>query len=426
MHLSEYQISGYVRHQISPAELLVTDEHLALCQACRERLKVVLQASMGGHLAVTSIFEELTAIGEKLPAHLTYEQMADYLDDQLNEIDLEILNSHLEACHSCLTEINDLQAFGKMLQPQPETLPKRKNQFLPDNLLPDIHPINWWTMLAERWNLSAGKLLIPIIAAAGIATCNIGLYYKNQHLAALPEKQKQAKEITIGRLPQISSAPVNLPSSVPAPKIVGSPVPGAKISANLTVEENIINAALATGKIALPPDIKGLRPASGHLMSGEKEGKSFALNFPLGLVVESTQPQFSWQPLSAAKSYVVTISDADFAEVAHSPALTETSWTPTVALERGKIYQWQVSATTSEGKELTSPLPSAPEAKFKIIDADNLKLLNLARQKYPASHLKLGVIYAHVGLIDKAEQELNLAAPTAKIARQLLHNLDKK
>lgn len=425
MHLSEHQIRGYV-NQVSPAELLVTDEHLALCQACRERLKVVLQASMGGHLAVTSIFEELTAIGETLPAHLSYEQMADYLDDQLNEIDLEILNSHLEACQSCLTEINNLQAFGKMLQPQPETLPKRKNQFLPDNLLPDIQPINWWMMIADRWNLSAGKLLIPIVAAAGIATCNIGLYYKNQRLAALPDQEKQAKEIVISSPPQISSEPVKSTLPVPSPKIVSKQIPDAKIPANLTVEERIINTALATGKIALPPDIKGLRPASGYLMSGEKEGKSFALNFPMGLVVESTQPQFSWKTLPAAKSYVVTISDANFAEVAHSPALTETSWTPTVALERGKIYQWQVSVTTSEGKEITAPLPSAPEAKFKIIDTDNLKLLNLARQKYPASHLKLGVIYAHVGLLDKAEQELNLAAPTAKIAHQLLHNLDKK
>ena len=425
MHLSEHQIRGYV-NQVSPAELLVTDEHLALCQACRERLKVVLQASMGGHLAVTSIFEELTAIGETLPAHLSYEQMADYLDDQLNEIDLEILNSHLEACQSCLTEINNLQAFGKMLQPQPETLPKRKNQFLPDNLLPDIQPINWWMMIADRWNLSAGKLLIPIVAAAGIATCNIGLYYKNQRLAALPDQEKQAKEIVISSPPQISSEPVNSTLPVPSPKIVSKQIPDAKIPANLTVEERIINTALATGKIALPPDIKGLRPASGYLMSGEKEGKSFALNFPMGLVVESTQPQFSWKTLPAAKSYVVTISDANFAEVAHSPALTETSWTPTVALERGKIYQWQVNVTTSEGKEITAPLPSAPEAKFKIIDTDNLKLLNLARQKYPASHLKLGVIYAHVGLLDKAEQELNLAAPTAKIAHQLLHNLDKK
>ena len=425
MHLSEHQIRGYV-NQVSPAELLVTDEHLALCQACRERLKVVLQASMGGHLAVTSIFEELTAIGETLPAHLSYEQMADYLDDQLNEIDLEILNSHLEACQSCLTEINNLQAFGKMLQPQPETLPKRKNQFLPDNLLPDIQPINWWMMIADRWNLSAGKLLIPIVAAAGIATCNIGLYYKNQRLAALPDQEKQAKEIVISSPPQISSEPVKSTLPVPSPKIVSKQIPDAKIPANLPVEERIINTALATGKIALPPDIKGLRPASGYLMSGEKEGKSFALNFPMGLVVESTQPQFSWKTLPAAKSYVVTISDANFAEVAHSPALTETSWTPTVALERGKIYQWQVNVTTSEGKEITAPLPSAPEAKFKIIDTDNLKLLNLARQKYPASHLKLGVIYAHVGLLDKAEQELNLAAPTAKIARQLLHNLDKK
>jgi hypothetical protein len=42
-----------------------------------------------------------------------------------------------------------------------------------------------------------------------------------------------------------------------------------------------------------------------------------------------------------ATSYVVSVFDARYQEVARSPALTGTEWQPPTSLKRGESYSWQ-------------------------------------------------------------------------------------
>jgi len=103
-----------------------------------------------------------------------------------------------------------------------------------------------------------------------------------------------------------------------------------------------------------------------------------------------------------------------------SPPLNALSWTTT--LPRGKVYSWQVKATT-DAETITSPRPPAPQANFRILDQAKANELANARRAYGSSHLTLGLLYADAGLLREAEQEFRLlqkANPNSEVARNLL------
>ena len=86
---------------------------------------------------------------------------------------------------------------------------------------------------------------------------------------------------------------------------------------------------------------------------------------------------------------------------------------------------WQVTATKDSAK-IKSPVPPAPEAKFKILDTKPAADVTLARKNYAGSHLALGVLYAQSGLLDEAETEFGAlvrANPQSEVARKLLNNV---
>ena len=87
------------------------------------------------------------------------------------------------------------------------------------------------------------------------------------------------------------------------------------------------------------------------------------------------------------------------------------------------MYSWTVTAV-AEGKEITSPGPSAPEMKFQVLSAADLGQIN--RLKQVRSHLALGLYYAKLGLIDEAEREVQTVVkenPSSSSAAKLLREI---
>jgi hypothetical protein len=129
--------------------------------------------------------------------------------------------------------------------------------------------------------------------------------------------------------------------------------------------------------------------------------------------------------LSNAHAYTVFILDENFNVVMQSEPLTETSWTIPQSLKRGGVYIWQVTATKDD-RELTSPAAPMPDARFKILEqakADELQRLTEGRKN---SHLILGAIFAHNGLLDEAESEFQMAIEAnqdAVAAKKLLQSV---
>jgi anti-sigma factor RsiW len=92
---------------MSPAELLAADDHLGACENCRKLLS-------GGEKEQTA-FAFLQA-GLRADAddahHLLYEQLVAYVDDSADEVECEVIESHVGICTTCATELEDLRALS--------------------------------------------------------------------------------------------------------------------------------------------------------------------------------------------------------------------------------------------------------------------------------------------------------------------------
>ena len=400
MHLTEQQVSAYVNRTLGVSALLQADDHLTECPECCERLQSVLQANTGGTVAVNPVFLELTAKGEDF--HLSFEQLSAFVEAQLDEVDREIITSHLADCANCLAEVEDLRAFQAELA---------KQLVFPPAFVPAP---KWWESWKNFRAWPARWVLVPLTAALCVGAFGLALTWKlrQDQVAWQKTASLQDNKATSEREPARSSpTPVATPEQFVAPA---------------TPAERAMQLALTTGRVEVAPEIKNLRLRGASLMGAANEKTSFTIVAPQGIMVEATQPQLLWTPLPAAKSYVVTITDQNFKAVAQSAPLTQVGWTVPVKMERGRVYQWQVTATTEEGKEITTPLPSAPEAKFKVLAPEAVSLLQRVRPRYAGAHLELGIIYARVGLLDEAAREFRLEKARAPLARRLLNSLQQQ
>src|SRR5689334_1159572 len=96
-HLSDEEIAGYRGKSLLPQELLTADSHLAGCELCRGR--VLNDAGF----EPADLPDDLT--------HLSYEQIAAYVDRLLDETETEIVRSHMAVCRECEEEVRDLEHF---------------------------------------------------------------------------------------------------------------------------------------------------------------------------------------------------------------------------------------------------------------------------------------------------------------------------
>jgi hypothetical protein len=189
-----------------------------------------------------------------------------------------------------------------------------------------------------------------------------------------------------------------------------------------------VKKVLTTGEVSLPPVIAQLRSGPETMMSGNTDKPGFSLLSPIGIVVESNRPTFRWKRFSDAIEYEVSVSDVR-GEVVERGRVTGTDWRPATPLVRGQIYHWQVRAITKDGREVKSPPVGQPDAKFRVLDQNQVDELERARKVYPSSHLVLGTIYAKAGLVNEARREfraLLAANPESQISRRILGSLKRR
>ena len=106
-HLAQAQLAAYTRRTLDPDELLGVDRHLASCDMCHERLTRMLPAVTKA--AISPSFEP--GAGR---FHLDYDQhLAPYVDGKADDIDREIVDSHVALCSKCAIDLKDLLAFKK-------------------------------------------------------------------------------------------------------------------------------------------------------------------------------------------------------------------------------------------------------------------------------------------------------------------------
>jgi hypothetical protein len=183
--------------------------------------------------------------------------------------------------------------------------------------------------------------------------------------------------------------------------------------------------ALEAGVIPVPEGLAALRGRAAVFMGPAGEKPSFGVVAPLGTLVRAPRPTFRWRAHPQARAYAVTVFDESLRRVAGSPEQRGTEWTPSTDLPRERTLLWQVAAVTPSGREIAPAAPE-PEARFRILGAQEAAALDQALSGAAGSRLAAGVLLAQHGILDEARAQLAALAeanPEAAEARRLLDSL---
>lgn len=449
-HLTEETIERYGAKQSNAAEFLAVSEHAAGCEQCRK----ILERAVNAEAAFNGVRAQITNTNffDVEPEHLPYEQLALYVDGQLDDVEKEIVDSHLSICENCADDLADLRSYQVIAEnPAAETIPLAQTGA---NLSP-----SWWQ------RLFAFNFLAPAgVALAVIAVLLLSIWFaarrsnENRIVENQPTPQNQNSPAPVIVSPPETNSnlvtnqntntnlPVNQTNSESPPKALPESAPllalndnGNQIAidsnGNLTGAENLPDSArgdvqqsLKTQRVSLPKGIDVIRNSrSGVLMSGSADnGVPFALQTPVGKVIRENQPLLRWRALPETKYYKVAVVDSNFQVVAESPQLATNEWKVDKPLPRGVNYSWQVTAVKADGNETISPTSPAPQARFRVIEQNAFEEIKRLENAGIKSHLARGVIYAKAGLLDEARTEFQTLLkenPRSPIARKLLNSV---
>lgn len=181
----------------------------------------------------------------------------------------------------------------------------------------------------------------------------------------------------------------------------------------------VVSEAVARQQVKAPPTLAALIGPRDRVR-GDHE-VSFRVLGPIGTVVRTARPTFSWQPLAGANGYRITVDDASGKTVA-SGKVTGTQWRPARPLQRGQVNEWEVLALKG-GEAVPS---ETPVARFRVLEPASAAGLERAERAYAGSPLVLGVLYAQAGLLDDAEREFRALLkvnPRSPLAQRLLDSV---
>ena len=432
-HLSEEDIVRYRSRRMPPADLLAADAHLSLCDACHGR--VIDWSKLNEKEAAASRAFDPAARSEV--THLTYDQLAGLLDDELGEIDREIAESHLDLCSLCATELNELRDFrSTMTSPAKEYEREKKQSSKKSRVALWQRPVFQFSVQASAALACAALLviLISIPMRRETARLRIRVAELETSNAALKEKIAEAESLE-SQIAALHEEVDQLRQAADGQGIVALNDGGGRVtldkSGNLfglkaqPQYEEAVREALQKERVKLPAALAGIRSPSGTLMGGEYP--EFKLVEPVGILIETDRPTFRWSKLNGAGAagYTVTVYDSHLARIAVSDSLTTTEWQAPSALPRGETFIWQVR-TMKDGREVVAPPPAGPRARFKVLEQSRVDEIARAKKDYANSHLVMGVVFAEAGLREEARREfaeLLKANPQSPVARKLLQSV---
>jgi hypothetical protein len=394
-HLTDEQIGFY--RKLPAQELFVVDDHLAVCEECRNRLAESQQ-------------DRIETVNPYLfapePDHLLFEQLKAYVDGSVDQTDQEIVESHLSLCSQCAEDEADLRKIRADLTGY---LPRNKPSFASQALLLWRSPEY---SLPFRTALAAAVVFLILLATLFYRSSNNEIQGKwKQALAenqALKEKVQELEKTKV-------SAPVETPQK--STLLVSLRDGSGRIEMDQSgmlygvdsyppAYHDKIQAVLKSGSLSYPRWFDDLGQRA-EIVRGEQASVSgpFRVLSPVGVVELSDHPQFQWSSCPGASQYQLKVYDNKFRVVAFSPKLDSLSWSPSAPLNRGEIYSWQVVAFTSE-RTITVPLAPAPEAKFKVLEEQKMRELEQIKTQNPNAHLLMATFYAENGMVVEARKEL--------------------
>ena len=264
---------------------------------------------------------------------MDYALLEKYVDEKTDDVEREIADVHLQACADCSMQLDGLLQMRKLIEIdlQKQTVVAaaevgRKSFF------DDIR-----NFLAGAFTFKYGFAALTVVLIATL----VGVF-------VLIARRDATNEIAVTTTPNVN-VPLNAQTTenVTAPNAANvNATPNGNVAANVNTNANIsantnqsnrqpdknleslppasqteVARALDSGRLNLPAELNALNNKNGVLMGDESPGVPFALAGPVGKIIRTDRPQFRWNKLSEAESYVVNVYDADFNLVATSPKL---------------------------------------------------------------------------------------------------------
>lgn len=449
-HPSSELLARYNLRTLPSGIFLTVHRHVLACPVCDEKCNRPERLSED-YAALHSAL--LSAPDEEAPYHLSVAEAATYIRNELGEIDLEIAESHLELCSECQERVRRLRdvrvaspAFEVNAPVREREERRRRFVWISPSLLGWLRP---------GYAIALFACLCLIFVALAILYTKTGERADTALNPDLAESNDNRNPSSEGARANVNGPPVGesgnsneVGESLKPLDERAAPTPETRIvsvindnrrTITLDAKGNVsglddlppgirqeIKEMLTTGKVRLPPRPAEFDDESATLLGeSSTDGLPFRLLSPVSKVVPDNRPTFSWQPLSGAQSYIVTVTDAQFNLVSASEPLKSPAWKIPTSLKYGVTYSWQVTAL-KDGERITSPVLPAPQAKFKIMASDDLRELRRARNAYADSPLTLAAFYLRLGLPAEAEQELKTLVrsnPQSPVARSLLRSL---
>ena len=348
-HLSQAQLAGYTRRTLDAYELLAVDRHLASCDTCHERLTRMLPAVTKA--AISPSFEP----GEAR-FHLDYDQhLAPYVDGKADDIDREIVDSHVALCSKCATDLKDLLAFKMQ--------PVRA-------IAGDARTPSWW----KQWSLLPNPAwAMAAVAAVFIVVTAVFLWTRGPSSQRVAEVEPPASD-------KPTQVPVKQqPSPVPKPAHEEPLIALNDAGGQVVVDQRgrlegleelpadlreSVERALTARQLRESPALTEWTTGAANLRGTLKQQATFVPLKPTDVVIETDRPTFRWRALDAASHYTVTVYDSKLRQVGSSGPVTGTEWTIPNPLARGVVYSWQISALKDD-TTIVSPKPPLPESKLQ-------------------------------------------------------------
>lgn len=420
-HLSKELIDQYQTAGLSAQDRFDCDTHLADCDTCRK------QVCDNGKIEALSNFMQtrLSIIASESSDHLTFEQIADYVNNKIDEVDRECIDSHLIWCEFCSADVKEMtQQSETILRPfrlQP-SLPSHSHKGKGESL---------WEWGSRKPNIAKGLAYAAFLAVLFSGSYMLLRYWRASDSPAKNEAQMVASEV--GKVSGVASA--NATETTPqSAKPSENPVtlPSSTIDLGsakwlLPADHRLLSATLKAAEFDIPIPVKEML-RKDLSMGGKDVDISFRLLSPADEAVREIQPTLKWQALADNSKYKVVVTDISVNKNLIDRFVETTELRLNVPLEGGHSYRWQVSIKGKDDKPIYGKFSGQSYADFFFIDRNELNLVMAAERQYsdnedPMARLALAVRYAKAGLLKDAKRELNSylkAAPKSPHTPQVL------
>ena len=395
-HPSTQLLEEYGRRTLSPDVFIAIQRHISTCRDCSRGAGTVTKEDYSNLLAAVSPSQT------DEPYHLSTAELSGYVNEDLDELDWENAESHLEVCDECRTDVETLRH---------KTISTT---------------VAWWKVhLLQSHPVQIASLVVLILLLIGFVVW----------------RMRNSREPLQAPLQNGSKPEEGYASSSPSPvqpqdenvKVVAELYDGGRrIVLNEKGElegaehlppkvQRAIKSTLDSQTLEKPDGLKELTGKPGVLLGEPVDGRPFELVEPIAIVLSNNQPTFRWRALEGASGYIVSVLDVHLDEVATSESLTTFEWKVPKKLSGG-VYSWQVTAI-KDGRRIISPTLPAPQARFKVLEASTVAELTRAKRDFPDYHLALGILFTRAGLIEDATREFELLQkenPDSSFVKNLL------